>query len=182
MLTNIHGILFDIDGTLCDSDPLHYEAFKETLIRAGYDNGRPITEAFFKSHISGRHNRDLTADLFPSWDESDRANFSDDKENIYRDLVKTRRLQPLEGLLEFVSLIESKGIRKAAVTNAPRCNAELMLAVIGVPFDVVVVGDECARAKPFPDPYLEGMRLLDLEPASTLAFEDSPAGIKVSPS
>ena len=41
-------------------------------------------------------------------------------------------------------------------------------------------GDECARAKPFPEPYLEGMRLMGLRPEETLVVEDSPAGIRVS--
>ena len=46
-------------------------------------------------------------------------------------------------------------------------------------WQAVVLGEECVRAKPFPDPYLEGMRLLGLSPEETLVVEDSPAGIRV---
>ena len=73
-------------------------------------------------------------------------------------------------------------MRVAAVTNAPRPNAELMLRALGLAdppaFEVLVIGTECARAKPFPDPYLEGMRLLGAtDPARCVAFEDSPTGM-----
>ena len=66
-----------------------------------------------------------------------------------------------------------------AVTNAPRPNAELMLTSLGLDgyFEHVVIGTECIRAKPHPDPYLEGMRLVGACDASRcVAFEDSPAG------
>lgn len=72
------------------------------------------------------------------------------------------------------------GIRKVAVTNAPRLNAELMLRALGLEgyFEHLVIGTECTRAKPFPDPYLEGMRLVGAtDAARCVAFEDSPTGL-----
>ena len=47
----IKGLLFDIDGTLCNSDPLHFKAFQEILTEAGFDGGKPITEAFFRQKV-----------------------------------------------------------------------------------------------------------------------------------
>lgn len=73
-----------------------------------------------------------------------------------------------------------EGIRKVAVTNAPRLNAELMLRALDLEgyFEHLVIGTECARAKPFPDPYLEGMRLVGAtDPSRCVAFEDSPTGL-----
>ena len=70
------------------------------------------------------------------------------------------------------------------MTNAPRANAELMLASIGTLagrpsldyFDPLVIGDECAHAKPHPEPYRAAMRGLGVDPSECLAFEDSPSG------
>ena len=47
-------------------------------------------------------------------------------------------------------------------------------------FEAVVLGEECTRAKPFPDPYLEGMRQLGLQAHETLVFEDSPSGVRAA--
>ena len=67
------------------------------------------------------------------------------------------------------------------MTNAPKLNTVLMLGALSLDkyFEAVVLGEECTRAKPYPDPYLEGLRLLGLKPEETLVVEDSPAGIRV---
>jgi beta-phosphoglucomutase-like phosphatase (HAD superfamily) len=70
----------------------------------------------------------------------------------------------------------------AAVTNAPRDNAELMIRCCGLDELFghgarLVIGDECSSAKPHPEPYLEGLRRLGVPASSAVAFEDSPSGM-----
>ena len=180
---SIKGILFDIDGTLSDSDPLHFKTFQDMLMEAGFDNGRPIDEHFFRTRISGRHNPLIVEDLFPEWTEDRRTWFYETKEARYREMASTSgMLQPLEGLSSLIEWIESRSIRRVAVTNAPRDNAHLMLNVLKLDtwFEAVVLGEECTRAKPFPDPYLEGLRQLGMEAHETIVFEDSPSGIRAA--
>ena len=64
-------------------------------------------------------------------------------------------------------------MRRAAVTNAPRVNAEFMISKLGLDnfFEFLVVGSECERAKPFPEPYLKGLELLKASPENTFVFE-----------
>jgi HAD superfamily hydrolase (TIGR01509 family) len=75
--------------------------------------------------------------------------------------------------------IDARGLKKAAVTNAPRANTMLMLEALGLSsyFEAVVLGEECARAKPHPDPYLKGLEVLGLTADETIVIEDSPAGL-----
>ncbi|KAG2438042.1 hypothetical protein HXX76_005655 [Chlamydomonas incerta] len=177
--TAFRGVLFDVDGTLVESDPLHFKAFQEILSELGYNGGEPITEDFFRHHISGRHNPEIAADLFPDWPEERRTQFYMDKEARYRRLA-AQGLEALPGLREFLDWIAARGLRRAAVTNAPRANAEMMLAALGLDsyFEHLVLGEECARAKPHPDPYLTAMELLGLTPEESLVFEDSPSGVR----
>ncbi|GIL60994.1 hypothetical protein Vafri_15417 [Volvox africanus] len=139
--------------------------FQEILAEVGFNGGRPIDEVFFRRHISGRHNPEIAADLFPEWDEDRRTAFYLDKEERYRRLAAAG-LEPLQGLREFLEWVRQRGLRTAAVTNAPRANAEMMLAALGVEscFEHLVLGEECMRAKPHPDPYLIAMDLLGLTP------------------
>jgi hypothetical protein len=74
-------------GTLTNSDPLHYIAFREILAELGYDGGRPISEAFFRQRISGRHNPEIAADLFPAWSQEAHVRFYEDKEARFRALA-----------------------------------------------------------------------------------------------
>lgn len=178
-ISPIEAILFDIDGTLCDSDPIHYFAFREMLQEVGYNNGDPITEDFFSKNISGGHNDDLARFLFPDWDFNLAMKFMDDKEAMFR-RIAAEKLKPLQGLQKLCNWIDNRQLKRAAVTNAPRANAELIISILGLSdfFQVLVVGSECKRAKPFPDPYLKGLQLIEASAEHSFIFEDSASGIK----
>ncbi|PIA50387.1 hypothetical protein AQUCO_01300849v1 [Aquilegia coerulea] len=158
-LAPFEAILFDIDGTLCDSDPLHYYAFREMLQELGYNEGVPITEEFFIQKIAGKHNEELSRLLFPDWDLQKGLKFMDEKEAMFRRLA-AEQLEPVNGLKRLCKWIDDCGLKRGAVTNAPRSNAELLLSVLGLSdyFQTVVVANDCDRAKPFPDPYLKGLQ------------------------
>jgi HAD superfamily hydrolase (TIGR01509 family) len=84
----------------------------------------------------------------------------------------------MPGLSEFLQWVDSRQLRKAAVTNAPRDNTVMMLSALKLDshFEAVVLGEECERAKPHPDPYVKGLQLLGLQPHEAIVIEDSPAG------
>ncbi|KAJ1693532.1 hypothetical protein LUZ63_010230 [Rhynchospora breviuscula] len=178
-LAPVEAVLFDLDGTICDSDPIHYYAFREMLQEVGFNNGEPITEEFFSEYISGKHNPDIGNFLFPDWDHNKYMKFMDDKEALFRSLAKDQ-LEPVNGLHKLCKWIEDQGLKRAAVTNAPRANAELMISKLGLAdfFQFLVIGSECERAKPFPDPYLKGLELLGASPDHAFVFEDSASGIR----
>lgn len=171
-------MLFDIDGTLCDSDPIHYYAFREMLQEIGFNGGNPITEEFFIATVAGKHNDDIALDLFPG-DRERGLKFVEDKEAMFRRLA-AEQLKPLNGLDKVRKWIEDHGLKRAAVTNAPRPNAELMLSKLGLSdfFHAVIIGDECEHAKPHPEPYLKGLEALKASKDHTFIFEDSVSGIK----
>ncbi|XP_008799347.1 haloacid dehalogenase-like hydrolase domain-containing protein Sgpp [Phoenix dactylifera] len=178
-LAPLEAVLFDVDGTLCDSDPMHYHAFRELLLEIGYNNGVPITEEDFIEKIAGKHNEDIGKALFPDWDHEKAVKFIDDKEAMFRRLA-SQQLNAVDGLYKLRKWIEDRGLKCAAVTNAPRPNAELMISILGLSdfFQHVIVGSECERAKPFPDPYLKAVKLLNASLEHSLVFEDSASGIK----
>ncbi|KAL8159011.1 hypothetical protein V2J09_000548 [Rumex salicifolius] len=177
-LVPLEAVLFDIDGTLCDSDPLHYYAFREMLLEIGFNGGVPIDEEFFVQTIAGRHNDDIAGVLFPG--DVERGNkFLVDKETYFRKLVK-EQLKPIPGLDKLRKWIEDRGLKRAAVTNAPRDNAELIVSMLGLTdfFEAIIIGSECEHAKPHPAPYLKGLEALNASKEHTFIFEDSPSGIK----
>ena len=166
------ALLFDLDGTLIDSDPLHASVFIDMFA----ERGRTIDLAFYRDSLHGRLNADIFTDLCPG---EDAEALSDFKESEYR-----RRLgdaqPPLPGTLDMLDLADRMGWPKAVVTNAPRDNGEAVLEALGLAgrIDTLVIASECARGKPDPAPYAEGLRRLGADPATSLAFEDSPPGIR----
>lgn len=87
--------------------------------------------------------------------------------------LASEQLQAVSGLSKLRKWIEGKGLRRAAVTNAPRSNAELIISMLGLSdfFELLIIGSECERAKPFPDPYLKALQVLGVSPEHAFIFE-----------
>ncbi|KAK2415552.1 hypothetical protein P8452_60708 [Trifolium repens] len=148
------------------------------LQEIGFNGGNPITEEFFIATIAGKHNDDIALDLFPG-DLERGLKFVDDKEAMFRRLA-AEQLKPLNGHDKVRKWIEDCGLKRAAVTNAPRPNAEFMLSILGLTdfFEAVIIGGECEHVKPHPEPYLKGLEALKASKDRTFIFEDSVSGIK----
>jgi beta-phosphoglucomutase-like phosphatase (HAD superfamily) len=78
--------------------------------------------------------------------------------------------------------VKKRGFRRAAVTNAPRPNAEQMIAAVGLTdfFEYLVIGNECERPKPFPDPYLKALKHFKVSAENAFAFEVRSITLKFS--
>lgn len=178
----LKGVLFDIDGTLVNSDPLHFLAWRELLLEKDFNGGKPIEEAWFTEHLSGGHNPECIQLLFPDISKADNDAIAIDKEARFRKLAADKGLEPNEGLMEFIAWLDEHKVKQAAVTNAPRDNMAAMLKAIGLleHFDSIVIGEECERAKPHPDPYLVGAKNIGVELDQVFAVEDSPSGVRAA--
>lgn len=168
------ALLFDIDGTLADTDPLHLEAFNRTF--APY--GHAFDKARFSRELQGLANVAIAARFVPHLSAADGMAVLDDKEAVFRELARTA-IHAVPGLFALLDLADAAGLPMAAVTNAPRANADLILDGLGIRhrFKAVVIGADLPHGKPHPLPYLEGLRLLGARADVSVAFEDSRTGI-----
>jgi beta-phosphoglucomutase len=169
-------LLFDMDGTLVDTDHLHHGAFSALL--AG--TGRTLTVEEYRANIMGAPNGAIMNYLFPAHSPETHAEMIERKEAWVRDALGT--LTPTAGLLDLLAWAEAHAVPCGVVTSAPRINADPMLAALGLAgrFAVEVAGDEVARNKPDPLPYLTALRHLGGEAARAVAFEDSLSGVRAA--
>ncbi len=169
------ALLFDLDGTMLHTDPIHYAIFVELMAARGL----AIDEAFYARHVHGRVNSEVFREFLPL--ETDPQGLSDAKEAEFRRRLP-RPYPSMPGLRRFLDRSEAAGHGLAVVTNANPLNAEAMLQAIGerARFEVVISGETCTRGKPHPEPYLTAMAALAVTAAQCIAFEDSPAGIRAA--
>jgi HAD superfamily hydrolase (TIGR01509 family) len=168
------AILFDLDGTIVNTDPIHYRAWREMLLNYSIE----IDETFYKSRISGRLNPEIVKDILPQLSAAEGQQFADEKEALFRKLAP--HLKPLSGFSELLAWTETHQLKRALVTNAPRLNAEFMLKVLGIKeaFHTIVLADDCIAGKPDPVPYQVALNKLGITAEEAIALEDSPSGIR----
>jgi HAD superfamily hydrolase (TIGR01509 family) len=170
----LNALLFDLDGTLADTDTLHLLALQQLLLE---EDGRVFTQAEFEAHVSGQANANMCRYLFPQRSVAEHQAFADRKEVRFRQL--SPQLTPMPGLVRLLDFARDQGIGVAVVTNAPRANADHMLEALGLRerFETVIVAEELPRAKPDPLPYLTGLERLHARAEVAIAFEDSIPGL-----
>jgi len=168
------AILFDLDGTIVNTDPIHYQAWREMLLSYSME----IDETFYKSRISGRLNPEIVKDILPQLSPAEGQKFADDKEALFRKLAP--HLKPLDRFSELVAWTDTHQLKRALVTNAPRLNAEFILKVLGIQevFHTIVLADDCIAGKPDPTPYQVALKKLGIQAEEAIALEDSPSGIR----
>jgi HAD superfamily hydrolase (TIGR01509 family) len=170
------ALLFDLDGTLVDSDAKHMTAFQRVF--ATY--GLVLDQAAYNRSIHGASN-ELIGKVFLSHLPVERQRaILEEKEAVYR--ADLGDVEPIGGAIALLDFADRHGLRRAVVTNAPRANAEAVLAALGFEerLRTVVIGSELSRAKPDPLPYLRALELTRSVAWRSVAFEDSVPGIRAA--
>lgn len=170
----LKAVIFDLDGTLANTDPIHYQTWVDVLQKYNLE----MNPDLYKAKISGRLNPDIVKDILPHLSIKEGQDLANKKEAIFRKIALD--LQPLAGLMKLLGWINTQGLKTAIVTNAPRENAEFMLDVLNLQdyFPVVVIAEDVGVGKPDPAPYRASLHRLNILPQDAIVFEDSISGIK----
>ncbi|MFJ5265697.1 HAD family hydrolase [Streptomyces sp. NPDC088387] len=165
--------LFDLDGTLIDTEPRSRAAWSRLLARHGVGAGGPSVDDF-----AGRPPREVLREhlhCFPGHGVEDLIG----EVQRYVAGPDMPAAPPVPGALAFVRRLSSAGVPVGVVTSAPReyAVAELRGAGLLGLLDTLVTCDDVRAGKPDPEGYLTGCRTLGAAPHETVVFEDAPAGV-----
>jgi HAD superfamily hydrolase (TIGR01509 family) len=168
----LKALLFDLDGTLADTDRYHATAF-EMVFR---ERGIHLTPDIYQQHISGKHNPVIMAEWFPELSEREQYALAEHKEATYRQLAST--VTALPGLYRVLEWARAHKLATGLVTNADRPNVDFVLRALKLTtqFDVQVL-PEGIPGKPNPAPYQIALEALRVAPHEVIVFEDSRSGI-----
>jgi HAD superfamily hydrolase (TIGR01509 family) len=167
------GVIFDLDGVLINSEPLHCCAFQDVL--APY--GVTVTEQDYYAGYLVYSDREVLERLLPDLGALDDAVAA--KERRYWELLQAGVPAFRDGL---ALLAKTDGWRVGLATGSIRREAELALRTLGIRerFGAVVAREDCRRGKPDPEPYLRAAGVLGLSPPRCVVVEDAPGGVRAA--
>ena len=171
------ALVFDLDGVIVDSNPVHVQVWDEYLRLQGIDPGDGLPTKMY-----GRRNEELVQDLFGTYLTPDEAQaHGAAKEALYRQRMAPQlRERLVPGVVEFLE--RHKSMPMGVATNAEPANVDFVLTGAGLQhyFPVVVDGCQVARPKPDPEVFLRAASLLGAAPGNCVVFEDSPTGVEAA--
>jgi beta-phosphoglucomutase-like phosphatase (HAD superfamily) len=168
------ALIFDLDGTIADTDAIHLANWIEVLRPHGID----VNMALFNETLSELPVAEVIDRLLPELSAADREGLIDQEREGYRRRVHA--CGSISGFREFVGEAERRGLRIALVSNAVKDDARNSLGAMRLSdrFDPMVFAEDVGVEKPDPTPYREALKRLDISPQQALAFEDSPSGLR----
>lgn len=180
------ALVFDMDGTLINSEPLHMEAIEQVLKSQG-ESTDFLTQEFIHNSV-GKADKALIKEIFPSWPKEKIDLFIEEKNKVLLEMLESKTQEDLEplitpGIKEFLKTKKETGFTHLflmTASEAPVVGPLLKKAGLFEYFNEVFSRECTARTKPSSSPYLFLMRRYALRTRETLIFEDSPTGIQAA--
>ncbi len=168
------AVLFDMDGTLIDSEKLWDIALRDLAASLGGQLSAPARAAMVGT--SGPSTMRIMQDDLGLASIDTKAASLFLRERMVELYAEGVPWQP--GAQELIDAVRAAGLPTALVTNTPRPLVNVVLRTMGAErFDFTVCGNEVARTKPYPDPYRTAAAALGVEPHRCVVIEDSPVGL-----
>jgi HAD superfamily hydrolase (TIGR01509 family) len=181
----LEALVFDVDGTVAETEDLHRRAFNLAFARHGVDIAWGAREYRRLLHIAGgkeRMARSLAEHEMPR-PAAEVAEMHATKTRFYETMLAAEGAPWRIGVRRLMLEARRQGLPLALATTTTEINlAPLFAPVLGAAwrssFEAIVAGDAVPRKKPAPDVYVEALRRLRLKPDRAVAFEDSAAGVE----
>lgn len=168
------AVVFDMDGVLLDSEPLHHDAVNLVLAEDGASIDADHYQTYLGTTLEYTWNDLITRLRLPRPLEYYRVRYGDA-------ILESYRLHsvPAPGAVALVNGLRGRGLKLAVASSSRSAWVEAALGALGLrdAFDVIVTGDMVAHSKPHPQIYLLAAERLGADPARCLAIEDAPKGV-----
>ncbi len=182
----IKAVLFDMDGLIVDTEPIHFLAFRGMMRQYGHE----IDDSLMPSFV-GFPEADNIRDLKRVYHlDAPSEEMASRRYALFMKLIRVEPFDVFPGFWELSEEVKRRGLRQAVVSSSTAEQIEVILGRLfqtrpeltppQAYFDAIVSGDDIRHSKPAPDIYLLAAERLSVAPAECLVFEDTPPGAKAA--
>ncbi len=170
------GVLWDMDGVLVSSGEFHWQAWSQTFS----ERDIPFSYEQFRATFGMNNVGILKLLLGEATDPDLIAEISERKESLFRQAVRGH-VQPLAGVLDWLSRLQGWGVKQAIASSAPPANIDALVDELGIRafFDAIASGADLP-GKPDPAVFLEAARLIGVPSERCVVVEDAIAGVQAA--
>lgn len=171
----IQAVIFDMDGVLIDSQPMHYLGDQKTLAAYGID--APIAELEAYAGTTNKYRFCLFKEKYHLSEDID--DMIARRERIMIDIVTSSDAMPVKGIVALLLDIKKHGLKTAVASSSPYAFIYAVLRKLNIEkyFDLIFSGESVPNGKPAPDVFLETCKKLKEQPATCVVVEDSSNGV-----
>jgi len=170
------AVLWDLDGVLVDTAPLHFQAWQELFQSVG----KGFAEADFRRTF-GLRNDAILGDILGELTPAEVERLAQRKEELYRDKVEGR-VTAIPGAMDLLRRLQERGRKMAIVSSTPRENVRVVLRSLGLEgvFGAVVAEEDAPKGKPDPQGFLVAAEKLGVAAGECAVIEDAPGGVEAA--
>lgn len=170
----VRAVIFDLDGVVVDSEPLHLASFNEIIKAYGAE---PIKMAEWRAKYVGRGSQAIWEDFKKKYALPHEIYELHEKRHVIYHRLAKERLKTLPGLKEFTDFLKEKKIRMMIATNSELDDVHMEMGLAHVKDIPRITRDKVAHLKPAPDIYNLAIERLDLRPDECMIIDDSVTGV-----
>lgn len=177
-LKELKLVIFDMDGTLCNTEDIHAKGWKDALTAFGYEVEDEVIQSMRGKSIADNN---LTITEFTK-DPEITQKIRQEREAYILHMIQTDQVKLMPGVQELLSHLKAINIPMALATTSYSERAEKIINQLGIAdyFDTKVFGDMITHQKPNPEIYLKVLEMTQVPVEQTIAVEDSPSGLKAA--
>jgi beta-phosphoglucomutase len=170
------AVLWDMDGTLIDSEELHWISWRDTMANEGIT----ITHEEFLASFGQRNDSIIPRWLGAAATPERIERISEAKEELYRQMVRRDGVSPEPGVTTWLRRLHNEGWQQAIASAAPRANIDAILEALSATqvFQGIVSADDVHRGKPDPEVFLVAASRVGVPPDRCIVVEDAVAGVQ----
>jgi len=175
-LQHFAAFVFDMDGVIIDSHPVHRKAWRTFLLTLG----KRASNREMDFILDGHKRNDILRHFLGDLSEAELARYGAMKDDFFR--RTSSQMKPIPGVLHFLQQLHRRGIALGLATSASfdRTSSTLRRMNISHYFHAVVTGEDVSQGKPNPAVYHLARQRLNVRPSEVIAFEDAVAGVQAA--
>lgn len=172
----LRGLIFDVDGVLVDTVPLHYAAWYQLFTDLGYE----FNEELYRKHVDGKSRLDGVRGIMTDVSEDEIAAAGARKQGYFLEALEAGDLDPFPDAVRLLD--DAAGLGLAAASGSRNAPQVLEKAGLLDRFVAVVTGADVSRGKPDPEIFTTAAGRLGLDPHECIVFEDARSGVTAAKS